>query len=115
MLFPSVLTWVEKFGEVAAFRIEAREIGAFVRVASVASQREVGRIVIAAVLSGNDVLNLERRKGEVLLFEQTVLAAIAGPAMDKLPDRCVDHTCGAGVRSVRAFACKMPIRSIAST
>ena len=115
MLFPVMFTWVKERDDFARFGINTGEISALVRVASVASQREVCRIVIAAVLAGNDVLDLERRKRQVLLFEQTVLTAMACSPMDKCPNRCVHHPCGRGARTVRAFACKMPIRSIAST
>jgi hypothetical protein len=82
MLFPGVLTWVEELGDVTGFRIDTREIAAFVRVASVAGQRQVGKLIIATVLARNDVLDLECGKREVLLLEQTIFAAIAGSAPD---------------------------------
>ena len=115
MLFPGVRTWVEERDDLACFGVNAREISAFVRVASVAGQGKICRIVIAAMLAGNDVLNLECRKRQVLSLEQTVFAAIAGSVTDKLPDRCVHQLCGRLARMTRAFACKIPIRSIAST
>ena len=61
------------------------------------------------------VLNVEPRKREVRLLEQTILAAIAGAATDKCAHRCVPQRCGRLARMARAFACKIPIRAIAST
>jgi len=89
MLFPGVLTWVEKLGDVAGFRIDTREIGAFVRVASIAGQGQVTRLLVTTVLASNDVFDLECRKRQVLLSKQTIFAAIAGSAPDKRADRCV--------------------------
>jgi hypothetical protein len=86
-----------------------------VRVTSVAGQGEVCRIIISAMLTGNDVLDLERRKRQVFLPEQTMFAAIAGPLTDKFTDRCAHQLGGRRARMARAFACKKPIRSIAST
>jgi hypothetical protein len=60
MLFPGVLTRVEKRSDLSGFGIYTCEIRTLVRVASVASQREVCGIVIAAMLAGNDVLDLKR-------------------------------------------------------
>ncbi len=89
MLFPRVLTWVEELGDFACFGINSREINAFVRVASVAGQGQVSRLIIATVLARNDVLDVERRKRQVLLPEQIIFAAIAGSATDKRADRGV--------------------------
>jgi hypothetical protein len=82
MLFPGVLTWVEELGDATGFRIDTREIGAFVRVASVAGQGQVARLIITTMLASNDVFDLECRKREVLLPKQTIFAAIAGSAPD---------------------------------
>jgi len=97
------------------FGINARKIGAFVSVASVAGQGQVGRMVITAMLAGNDVLNVEPRKGQVLLLEQTIFAAMTGAVPDKVANRGIHQCCGRLARMARAFACKIPIRSIAST
>ena len=69
MLFPRVLTRVEKRGDLARLGINACEISTFVRVASVAGQGQIRRLIIATVLARNDVLNVERRKRELLLPE----------------------------------------------
>ena len=115
MLFPDVLPRVEERGDRACCGINTREIYAFVSIASVAGQGEVCRIVLAAVFAGNDVLNVESRKREMLLREQTVLATMARSATDAFANRCVHQLCGRLPRRIRAFACKIPMRSIAST
>src|SRR5262252_8658056 len=72
MLFPGVHTWVEERHDRTCVGVNARQIGALMSVASVAGQGKVCRMVIAPMLAGNDVLNVEPRKGEVLLLEQTI-------------------------------------------
>ena len=114
MLFPGVLTWVEERGDFVRFWIDAREISTFMGVASVAGQGQVGRLIIPTMLARNDVLNVERRKWQVFLPEQTVFAAIAGSATDKCADGSVHQLWARLARRTRAFACKIPIRSIAS-
>jgi hypothetical protein len=89
MLIPGVLTRVEKRRDFACFGVNTREISTFVRVASVAGQGKVCRIVIATVFTRNDVLDLESRKWEVLLLEQTVFAAMAGSLTDTFTNRCI--------------------------
>jgi hypothetical protein len=59
MFFPGMLTWVEERDDLPGSRVNAREISTFVRVASVAGQGEVCGIIMAAVLTGNNVLNLK--------------------------------------------------------
>src|SRR5262249_40646862 len=115
MLFPGVRTWVEEHNDCTCVGVNARKIGALMSVASVAGQGKVGRMVIATMLARNDVLNVEPRKGEVLLLEQTILAAMAGAVTDKVTNRCIHQCCGRLARMARAFACKIPMRSIAST
>lgn len=115
VLFSGVVTWVEKLGDFVRFGINSREFDAFVRVASVAGQGQVSRLIIATVLARNDVLDVERGKRQALLVEQTIFAAVAGSATDKSADRGVHQLCGRLARRTRAFACKIPIISIAST
>jgi hypothetical protein len=114
LLFPGVLTWVEKSGNFTRFGINAREIGTLMRVASVAGQGQIRGLIIAAVLARNNVLNVEGRKRELLLAEQTIFAAIACSAKDKYADRRVHQLCRRLERRTRTLACKIPIRSIAS-
>jgi hypothetical protein len=115
VFFPGVLPWVEERDDLTRFGVDARQIGALVRVTSVAGQGKVCGSVIPAMLAGNDVLDLERRKREIFLLEQALFTAIASPLTDKFADRCVHQLGGRLARMARAFACKRPIRSIAST
>lgn len=83
MVVPHLLTRVEERYDLSRFRVNAGEISALVRVASVAGQRKVCRVVIAAMLARNDMLDLEARKRQVFLLEPTILAAIAGAATNQ--------------------------------
>jgi hypothetical protein len=67
------------------------------------------------MLTGNNVLDPERRDWEVLLPEQTIFTAIVSPLTDKVAERRIHQLGGRLAKMARAFACKRPIRSIAST
>lgn len=84
-------------------------------VAAVTGQGEVREIVMTTMLAGNDMLDVKGRKREVLLLEPTIFTAVSGAAPDEVADCGVHQHCGRRVRMARAFACKRPMRSKAST
>jgi hypothetical protein len=59
-------------------RINAGEIWAFVEIAGVASQREIGFDVFSAVLTGDHVFNVESEERIGVLVDTAIFAAIAG-------------------------------------
>ena len=85
------------------------------RVALVAGQGKIRRSVIPAMRARNDVLDMKRRKRKMFLLEETVFTAISGSATNKFADRSVHQLGGRLAGMARALACKIPIRSIAST
>ena len=82
---------------------------------SVTGQGKVREILIATVLAGNDMLNMEGRKRKVLLLEPTIFAAVACAVTDEGADCGIHQHYGRWARMARAFACKRPMNSMAST
>jgi hypothetical protein len=79
---------MEERDDLAAGRVNARQIRPLRGVASVAGQGEVRRIIGPAVLLGDDVFDAV---GEASGFlpEQEVFAAVRSPLADKLSSRSV--------------------------
>jgi hypothetical protein len=65
-------------------RVDSTEVWALVQIAAMASEREIFDIVAAAVLTGDNVLDLMRHRA-MLLTEPAVLATISCPVADKQP------------------------------
>src|SRR5206468_1999052 len=75
---PFVPAWVEEPGPFPSFRVDPGQVRAFVVVVGETGKGEIGRDRFAAVLLGNDVVELEPRR-RVRLRELAVLAAISRP------------------------------------
>lgn len=79
-------------------------------------------LIVASVLPRSNVLNLHPREWKVLLTDAAVLTAIASADANCFPQRSV-HFLDRRYRVVRwslattarAFACRIPIMSMAST
>jgi hypothetical protein len=68
----------------ARHRVDSTQVWAFVQIAAMASERKIFNIIAAAVLTGDNVFDLMRRRA-MLLAELAVLATISGPLADKQP------------------------------
>lgn len=67
MFIPLLGPGMKKRGELTCFRIKTRQIRTFVKVAMMAGQGQVGEIIPATMLAGNDVLDVERNQwGSIL-------------------------------------------------
>jgi hypothetical protein len=88
----------------SCFRVYARQIRALVRVAAVASQRQVVGPVSAAVLSGNNVLDVERCMGHGRLRKMAVFASPTGTAAYQVSQGAVHQALERLVRTARARA-----------
>lgn len=95
--------------------VNAGQVRAFVKAASVARQCKVVGIVAAVVLTGNDVVDVKGPKGRVGLSQSAVFAATSGAAPYQTTYGAVYQDAGGSMRTCLAFACRMEIRSIAST
>jgi hypothetical protein len=83
MLVPLVLARMKEQRDLAGIGIDARQVGAFVKIALMARPCKIRQIVRSAMLSGNNVFYLERVIGIMLLTKTAVLA----PIFRALPNR----------------------------
>jgi hypothetical protein len=83
---------MEQLGESLRAWVDAGEIRAFVMVAVVAGKGKVGKMIAAAMLLGNDVLGVKRRKGGVGFGETTILTPIPRALSDLPAYRGVHQT-----------------------
>ena len=68
----------------ARHRVDSTQVRSFVQIAAMASERKIFNIIAAAVLTGDNVFDLMRRRA-MLLAKLAVLATISGPLADKQP------------------------------
>src|SRR5581483_1007005 len=68
---------------------------------------KVLRAVAAAVLPGDDMVDVEAEERLVLLAEAAVLAALARPLADQPARRGIHQGFAGRRRAARAFACRM--------
>jgi hypothetical protein len=97
MLGPAILARVKQSHELAGARIQAGDVRAFVAVAVVAGEREVRGDRLAAVLLGDDVIDLKRSFG-VCVGQEAVFATECARA----------QTCSSRVRSTELYAAVSP-------
>ena len=88
MLVPVILARMKQLRDLAVLRVDPGKIRPFVQVAVPASQGQVGRAIPAAVLPGDDMLDVEPCERQVLLRDAAVLAAIprVAPPNSESPD-----------------------------
>lgn len=112
MVFPNLQPWIEQWRDGVRLRIDAREVWAFVQIAMVTSQSEVCQIIAAAVLAGDNMLDVEREEGIIVLMKSAILAVVGGSIPDEIGRRRVWHeesniaryAADGVVRSLRALA-----------
>jgi hypothetical protein len=75
---------MEKRDNTSRFRIDSREVGALVQIAPIAGQRKIRWIIVAAMLPGDNVLDVKGRRRHRRLRKMTVLASLTGPVMNQL-------------------------------
>ncbi len=84
---------MKEFYHGVGFRVDAGEIGAFVKIAELASKRQVIEFVGATMFYRDDMLDVIRVN--VIIFVQpAVFASVAGPVRD----RCTRRTIHALIR-----------------
>lgn len=84
MPIPAVAPRVKKGLHFARQRVDATQVGTFVKVAAVAGQREIVSVIESAVLPGNHVLNMMRQVA-ISLVKPAILASILCPFADQPP------------------------------
>lgn len=82
---------MEQLDERTGLRIYGREVGAFVQIAVVTGERQIFRIITAAMLTRHDVLDVKFVERLRALRKPAVLATIARPLPDEYPCRRIHH------------------------
>src|SRR4051812_5652854 len=98
----------------AGQRIDAREVRTLVKIASLATPTSVVCVIGAAVLACHDMFDVNRRGGRCKVWQVAVFTTRAGALTNELTKR---RHCGsfARLRSARAFACRMAMKSMVWT
>ena len=89
MMRPVVPTRMEQLRDFLCQCVDAREVRAFVVVTVMAGKGQVGGMIAAAVLFGNDVLDVKRREGSECFREKAIFTPIARALPDMLACRDV--------------------------
>jgi hypothetical protein len=58
-----MMPWMKKFGRLACFRIDSRQIGTFVQITVYAGKSQIIQIVVATVDSWDNVLYVQQGQG----------------------------------------------------
>src|SRR5262245_59039636 len=104
MGFPYITAGVKQRHECTRLRVKTRAVDAFVQIAVMTSQGQIGGIIRATMLEGNDMVNMEGRKRLLRLPQPAILTAVTGTLAHKAARRRVDHA-GVWFNNRRALAC----------
>jgi len=69
-------------------RVDPGQVGAFVKVAAMAGQREIVGIIETAMLLRNDVFDV-MEQFTMPLVKRTIFATLASPFTDESPRSCI--------------------------
>jgi hypothetical protein len=86
VLRPAITPRMEKRRNLLSQRIDPSQVRTLMQIASVACQREIIRLIGAAVLPRHDVFNMMDQVA-VFLVQPAVLATLASPLPNKVPRR----------------------------
>lgn len=89
MSVPVLFARIENQYDFAAIRINGRQIRTFEQVATRAGQSEILRAVVAVVLFGSNMLDLECGDESRLLGKPAIFAAVTCALPDQPPGACV--------------------------
>ena len=115
MVLPDLSSWMVQRDNLVSVIVNTGKVRAFVKAASVASERKIVGIVAAAVLARNDVVDMKRAKWRVTLSQPAVFAAMAGALPYSSADGTLHQDAALSLRICLAFACRIEIKSMAST
>src|ERR1043166_2385863 len=110
MPMPSLATRIEQACKLAAVGINPREVGSLVFIAIVTCERKIFWVVIAAMLPGDDVLDVEAEIGVLILVQAAVLATTLCPGPDQSPRSGIHQRLCWCLRKFRALACRIAMR-----
>ena len=82
MVRPRVATRVEEFRQGACLRIVSSDVAPLVQIAVNTGQREIIQLIVPAVLFRQNVLDVERGQGRLILMETTIFTAVSSTLAD---------------------------------
>lgn len=77
VMFPLVSSWMKQRNKLSRLAITSGDVGAFMQVASVATERKIAGNGSTTVLFGDDVVDGKSKKRIVVLAQVTILTTIA--------------------------------------
>ncbi len=84
------------------------------QIATMAAPTPVSTVITATMLLRDDVFNVEQGRRRGIVRQMTVLAPTVGPLADELAKRAIHQIFSPErLRSARAFACRMEMKSMA--
>lgn len=104
MIGPHLLSRMEERLDTRCIWVDSCEIRSLVPVAMRARERQVTVFVAPAMLNRDDVLDLVRDEGLIVLKCTAVLAPAFGPRTNKATSGRIDHGVCCRFRTERAFA-----------
>ena len=115
MPLPRLASGIEETHHVIGQRVAAAQVWSLMEVASVAAPTAVVGIVRAAVLLGEYVFNVEIGPWRGEVGEVAILTPTAGPFADKLAKGLCHQASAERLRSARALAWRMAMKSMVWT
>ena len=88
---PWVMSRMKQVLDTPGQKIYPTQVGALTQIAAMACQCEILDVICAAVLTGNDMLNMVQEFA-VVLMEPTILTPLSGPLSNEAPGSSVGHS-----------------------
>ena len=114
MMGPQMTSRMIESDDLLSLGINSSEIGAFMKVARMARERQVSRVIAAPMLFGNDMLSVICGEGGPLLWKVTIFTTIFRPCTDEVTC-CGIHQALSPLRTRRAFDCSTVRKWMART
>ena len=101
MLVPAIVSGMKESGQLPRLWIEPRQIARLFEIAVRTRESEIVEVVVSAVLSRNDVLDLQRDERRLFLPPPAILAAVLSTVTDRHPLPGI-HRLRSGARQSKA-------------
>jgi hypothetical protein len=93
VIIPVMTSRMEQLGHRLRLRIDARQVGTFMKIAINTRERQVVEIVSAAMFPGDNMLDVEFSQWGIILMKLAVFAALAS-ALPDVNFCCLIHSLG---------------------
>ena len=112
MVQPDFLPRLKKRGDAPCLGVNSGEVRAFLKITTMAGESQIGKLVGAAMLLGDDMFDMKGEWTEVVA-ELAVLASIGRSMADLIAGLVGNHCLLAVAKRRWAFNLRMPIISAA--